>query len=54
MILMIYLVACLVISLFAKQTQIGFLGFFIISVLITPILSGFFLLVCKIGKDKAS
>ena len=39
----IYLLICVIVSLFAKNTRAGVLGFFIISMIFTPLLASIIL-----------
>jgi hypothetical protein len=50
--LIIYLFVCLLVAFFARHTRVGVLGYFIISLITTPVLSALFLLITKKVKIK--
>ena len=47
-----YVVLALIVAVCARNRQIGFWGFFILSLIVTPIITGIFLIICTPKKTK--
>jgi len=47
-----YLILALIVALLGRNKQVGFWGFFVLSVVMTPLLTGFFLIITRDRKVK--
>lgn len=47
-----YLGLAFLVGLSGRNKQIGFWGFFLLSILITPLITGFFMIICRPRKPK--
>ncbi len=52
-ILLAYVVLAVIVGIAGRNKQIGFWGFFLLSMLLTPLVTGFFMIVCRPRKRKA-
>jgi hypothetical protein len=46
-VLLAYLILALIVSLVARNKQVGFWGFLVLSLVLTPLLTGFFLIITR-------
>jgi hypothetical protein len=51
-ILIAYVILALIVSLLARNKQVGFWGFLVLSLILTPLLTGFFLVITRDRKEK--
>ena len=47
-----YIVLSLIVAIVGRNRQIGFWGFFILSLIVTPIVTGVFMLICTPKRAK--
>ena len=47
-----YVVLALIVAVCARNRQIGFWGFFILSLIVTPVVTGIFVIICTPKKTK--
>jgi hypothetical protein len=46
-VMLAYIILALIVSLLARNKQVGFWGFLVLSLVLTPLLTGFFLIITR-------
>jgi len=49
-----YVILALIVGIVGRNKQIGFWGFFLLSMVATPVLTGFFMIVCRPRRTKSA